>query len=182
MYSRHSQKYIWFSCSWIEELVPHVNETGKQSSNSWHTGYTSYHHELLKGNENYSKCSRKTVTCLQSFAWSQSSDSSPCHLVAHPESPTESQSPHHLLKHTTWALDWWELWLAVCTFMCLSLPSPSSIRQEQSAFLFRLNDSAKLRSDEPPQMDGRASLSIFPPHVTLRLGILKTGHKSLWLW
>lgn len=63
--------------------------------------------------------------------------------------------------------------------MCSSLPSPSSIRQERFAFLFRMKDSVKLRSDEPPsQADGRASLSIFPPHVTLRFGTLKTGQES----
>lgn len=54
------------------------------------------------------------------------------------------------------------------------LPSPSSIRQERSAFLFREKGSAKLRSHEPP----RASLSIFPPHVTLRFGILKRQKMS----
>lgn len=62
----------------------------------------------------------------------------------------------------------------VC-LMCFmgSLPSVSSIKQERSAFLFREKGSAKLRSDgPPPQADGRVSRSIFPPHVTLRLGIL----------
>lgn len=61
-------------------------------------------------------------------------------------------------------------------FMYSSLPSPSSIRHERSTVLFRVKGSAKLRSDDPPShADGRASRGIFPPHVTLRLGLLKTG-------
>lgn len=115
--------------------------------------------------------------------------------MAHQESPIECQSPRRLLKHTMYVLIIrcnssmnWEIikWILICSVhilnefdVLLNPPSPSSIRQERSAFLFRIKDSAKLRSDEP-QADGRTSLSIFPPHVTLRLGNLKTGNESLW--
>lgn len=72
-------------------------------------------------------------------------------------------------------------WILTCSVHILFfvvvvfLPSHSSIRKERFAFLFRAQGSAKLLSEEPPsQTDGLESLSIFPPHVTLRFGILKT--------
>jgi len=69
---------------------------------------------------------------------------------------------------------WNKLWNSVVwVFVFFQLPSASPIKQEWFAVLF-LKDSTKLRSDIPSsQADGWASLCIFPPHVTLRLGILQ---------
>lgn len=60
---------------------------------------------------------------------------------------------------------------------CFSIP-PSSLRQDRSCFHFLLKGSAKLRSDEPSQTV-RASPSIFPPQVTLRLSIFKSRKWSI---
>lgn len=112
-------------------------------------------------------------TSLQSFSRSLSSYSSPCRLMAHQVSPSLSQSPPHLeTKQTRSAVE--KILNVDLEDACsIFLPSPSSVRVEDSCFLFLLKGSTKLRLDEPPQAEGLTSLSIFPPQVTLRLGIFK---------
>lgn len=84
------------------------------------------------------------------------------------ESPSLNQT-HHLFSDTTKALSLWTFVLRDILYVeCL--PSPSTVRQEWSGFHFLLKGSAKLRSPEPPQAGGWASL---PPQVTLRLGNFK---------